>query len=369
MNLSAVRQIFEENFSLRGEIGAAVSVWRHGEEILSLAHGTQSKQGAEWTQKTLVPVYSATKALSAATLLLALDRQGLSANTKVTDIWTRFPVASATFADLLSHRCGLAALDRPADLFDHSAVVAAIEAQPPQNLASKHGYHPRTFGTLVEQPVRLLTGVSLGEYFRRELAQPLDLDFFIGLPASEHHRVATLYPGKAGQGSFDSGFYKAFSSPGSLTQRAFSSPQGLRSIQEMNQTRAWAAGFPALGGIGSASALAKFYQAAAGFIDSPLTPSVRSALATRLVQGSDQVLHQPTSFSAGCQLDPLDSAGRKLRRLYGASPQGFGHPGAGGSHAFVDPDTAISFAYTMNQMQLSVMPGPRAMLLIDALYS
>ena len=103
--------------------------------------------------------------------------------------------------------------------------------------------------------------------------------------------------------------------------------------------------------------------------DSPLTPAVRHALATRLVEGDDLVLLKPTAFSAGCQLDPTDPLGAKQRHLYGPAQGAFGHPGAGGSHAFADPEHGLSFAYTMNQMELSVMPGIRATNLIAALYA
>jgi CubicO group peptidase (beta-lactamase class C family) len=137
----------------------------------------------------------------------------------------------------------------------------------------------------------------------------------------------------------------------------------------MNDSKAWAAGLPAMGGVGTASALAKFYQAAIGAIDSPLNENVKRALATVRVSGDDRVLIQPTAFSCGCQLDPLDAAGRKSRELYGPSVHAFGHPGAGGSHALGDPESGVSFAYVMNQMELSVMPGPKSIGLVKALFS
>jgi CubicO group peptidase (beta-lactamase class C family) len=136
----------------------------------------------------------------------------------------------------------------------------------------------------------------------------------------------------------------------------------------MNDPKAWRAGFPASGGVGTASALGRFYQAAIGAIESPLSDAVRKALATRRVEGDDQVLIQPTAFSAGCQLDPLGEDGTKERALYGPDAEAFGHPGAGGSHAFGDPELGLSFAYTMNQMELNVMPGRRSTTLVDALF-
>jgi len=367
--LGEVVECFERNFRERGELGASVSVWWNGVEILSEAQGWREKTKARpWTPDTLVPVYSATKGPAAATLLMALELRGLSPKTPVREVWPAFPV-EASFARLLSHQCGLAALDRRASVWDHEEVVAAVEAQEPAWLPGEgHGYHPRMFGVLVDEPVRRLTGQSLGAYFREILGDPLGLDFWIGLPESEHGRVATLYPGKADKSDLEEGFYREFHRDGSLVRRAFSSPRGLHSVQDMNDPKAWSAGFPALGGVGTASALAKFYQAAIGALASPLSPAVRSALATLQIQGEDRILLRETAFTCGCQQDPVDESGAKKRRLYGPSPEAFGHPGAGGSHAFGDPATGISFAYVMNQMELSVFPGPKSLDLVEALF-
>jgi CubicO group peptidase (beta-lactamase class C family) len=367
--LGEVVECFERNFRERGELGASVSVWWNGVEILSEAEGWRDKAKARpWTADTLVPVYSATKGPAAATLLMALESRGLGPTTPVREVWPRFPV-EANFAQLLSHQCGLAALDRRASVWDHDEVVAAIEVQEPAWLPGEgHGYHPRMFGALVDEPVRRLTGKPLGAYFREVLADPLGLDFWIGLPEAEHGRVATLYPGKADKSDLEEGFYREFHREGSLVRRAFSSPRGLHSVQEMNDPKAWSAGFPAMGGIGTASALAKFYQAAIGALASPLSPVVRAALATLQVQGEDRILLRETAFTCGCQQDPVDESGAKKRLLYGPSPEAFGHPGAGGSHAFGDPATGISFAYVMNQMELSVFPGPKSLDLVAALF-
>lgn len=368
--LGELLAVFEENFRERGELGASVSVWWRGEEVFSHGEGwCEREKTRPWTADTPVPVYSATKGPAAATLLLALDERGLGSETPVREVWPAFPLAEAVFGELLSHQCGLAALDRRASVWDHAEVVRAIEAQTPAWCPGEgHGYHPRTFGPLVGECVRRLTGAALGDVWRDRIAAPLGLEFWIGLPESEWPRVARLYPGKASAEDLQDGFYREFHTEGSLTRRAFSSPRGLHSVQEMNDPKAWAAGFPAMGGVGTASALAKFYQAAIGAIDSPLSARVRGALAGRRVQGEDRILIQPTAFSCGCQLDPLDGAGGKLRQLHGPSVGAFGHPGAGGSHAFGDPDEGVSFAYVMNQMELSVLPGPKSARMVAALF-
>lgn len=368
--LDAVLAVFERNFRERGEVGASLSVWRNGEELLAEGRGWCDRgRSRAWTRETLVPVYSATKGPAAATLLVALARHGLDERTPVREVWPGFPVASARFSELLSHQCGLAALERRADVRNHAETVAAIEAQPPEwHLGDGHGYHPRTFGALVDEPVRRLTGRTLGTFWQESIADPLGLEFWIGLPQREWSRVATLLPGKADQAALAQGFYREFSREGTLTRRAFTSPWGLHAVQEMNDPEAWAAGLPAMGGVGTASALGKFYQAAIGAIVSPLDAAVRRALATLQTSGPDRVLLKPTAFTCGCQQDPLDESGRKLGALYGSSPEAFGHPGAGGSHAFGDPGTGVSFAYVMNQMELSVTPGLRCTEMVAALF-
>ncbi|OYV04472.1 MAG: esterase, partial [Verrucomicrobiales bacterium VVV1] len=345
--LERVAQEFERNFRDHAELGASVSIWWNGVEVLSLGQGWSEREKVRpWTEKTLVPVYSATKGPAAAALLLALHQRGLGLQTPVCDVWPTFPVPAATFAQLLSHQCGLAALDQRASIWNHEEVIAAIESQSPAwPLGEGHGYHPRMFGALVDEPVRRLTGQTLGKFFQHEIAAPMSLEFWIGLPETMHPRVATLYPGKADKSDLEQGFYKEFHREHSLTRRAFFSPRGVHAVQEMNTPSAWSAGFPAMGGIGTASALAMFYQAAIGMIESPLPPEVRAALATLQSQSEDRVLLRETAFTCGCQMDPLDDTGLKKRRLYGPSPAAFGHPGAGGSHGFGDPETGLSFAY------------------------
>ncbi|MFZ9936034.1 MAG: serine hydrolase domain-containing protein [Luteolibacter sp.] len=369
--MGRVFEVFERNFRDRGELGASISIWWDGSEVLSEGYGWCERERQRlWTPQTLVPVYSATKVPAAAALLLALASRGLNEQTPVREVWPSFPLPEARFSHLLSHQCGLAALDRRVDVFDHAAVVGAIEAQEPAwSLGDGHGYHPRVFGALVDEPVRRLTGITLGAYWREKIAVPLQLDFWIGLPETEWTRVARLYPGKAGTDDLIDGFYKQLTTSGTYTRRAFSSPHGLHAIHEMNEPRAWAASLPALGGVGTASALAKFYQAAIGAIESPLTPHIRQALATPISAAHDRVLLRPTVFTCGAQMDPLDGNGRKIRQIYGNSKLAFGHPGAGGGHAMGDPATGISFAYTMNQMNLSVMPGLKCQDMIDALFS
>lgn len=369
--LAAVARVFERNFYEEKELGASVSIYWRGQQVFSMADGFADREKTQaWTEQTLAPVYSATKAAAAATLLHVLEMRGMSEKNLVREVWPAFPIAAASFAHLLSHQCGLAALDQGSSVWDHASVIAAIEAQVPAWLPGdgRHGYHPRTFGFLVDECVRRIAGKPLGEVWAQQIAGPMGWDFWIGLPESEWSRVASLVPGRAEKGDTEQGFYKEFMTAGTMTRRAFLSPSGLHAVQEMNDSKAWAAGFPAMGGLASAKGLAEFYQAAIGAIESPLSPAIQSALGELQVQGPDLVLLQQTAFTCGCQKDPVNAAGKKMRQLYGPHLSAFGHPGAGGCHAFGDPDDGISFAYVMNQMALSVMPGARSTAMVEALY-
>ena len=369
VNIRELEKAFQKNFDERNELGASVSVWSRGEEVLSLHQGwCEREQERSWTENTLVPFYSTTKGLAVSTLLLLMHEQGFTPATKVTEIWPEFPVKEGSLALLLSHQLGLAALDEKVDAWNYDAVIGAIERQKPNwSLGEGHGYHPRTFGFILEELVRRISGKTLSEMWREKIAEPLGLEAWIGLPESEFNRVATLYPGRQNKADLESSFYRELNTADSLVKRAFSSPSGLHSVREMNEPRAWQSGFPAMGGVGSAKAVAKFYQAACGGIEF-FPEAVRGWMQGILCSGHDLVLQAPTAFSCGFHLDPLDNVGRKERHHYGISKRGFGHPGAGGSHSFGDPDSKISFCYLMNQMELSPLPGAKSLDMIRAIY-
>jgi CubicO group peptidase (beta-lactamase class C family) len=376
VNLPELKRIFEKNFADRGELGASVSVWKRGQEIVSLNRGwCEREQERPWTTETLVPFYSCTKGLAAATLLMILEEHGLTPDDKVSTVWADFPIKEGSFGQLMSHQLGLAALDTEASTWDHDEVIAAVEKQQAnwpledevRHGDGGHGYHPRVLGFIQDEIVRRLTGKTLGQMWRQKIAEPLGLEAWIGLPESEFGRVARLYPGKQSQADVDSQFYKQLNTPDSLVKRAFASPRGMQSVREMNEPRAWQAGFPAMGGVGTASAVAKFYQAACGAIDF-FSPQVREWMECARTSGDDKILCAPTAFSCGFQLDPLDGFGRKTRHHYGLSRRAFGHPGAGGSLAFGDPENGLSFCYVMNQMELCSLPRDKCLDLVKAIY-
>lgn len=381
--LAAATRWFEENFSTRGELGASVSVWHQGREVLSLAHGSCDRQGARpWTRDTLVPVFSSTKAPAALCCLLALHEARLPLDCPVAEVWPEFVgggKGGMHFAHLLSHTAGLCALDERVPVHNYEAVVEALETQVPLwEPGTRQGYHARTFGFLMDEIVRRVTGAdSLGQYFHDTLAAPLGLDFWIGLPETEWPRVSPVYPGKISIANADQPFLKAWNTSGTLTQRAFSSPFGIASISEYNQPGFWSAGIASMGGVGSARGLGKLYAMLAqggAWEGRQLVPAeVLAHLSRTLSQEDDSVLLTPVAFAAGVMQDPVeddpDTGPRKLRQHYGPSLQAFGHPGAGGSLAFADPGHGLAFAYVMNQMEAGAMPGDKVLGLIERLHA
>ena len=376
MDVDRIEKLFMENFARFGEIGASLSIWRDGREVVSLANGWRDRQRSEpWTARTPVLVWSATKGPAAACALHAMQERGLTLATPVAAVWPEFGQhgkQDITLAQALSHQSGVPLLDRAVSVFDHAAVAGAIAAQEPHwTPGSAHGYGPRLHGFLVDEIVRRISGQTLGEYWMKAFAEPLGLDFWIGVPREMADSVAPIFPAKAAPPR--DRFYTAFVTPGSFTLRAFRSPEGLHSVASVNTPGARCASLPGFGGIGTTRGLAKFYAmlAAGGSLEGRTYFQAEALdwMKTALVQGDDRVLLTDTAFSAGFMLDPVSADGKKPRPLFGPSRSAFGHPGAGGSHAFADPENGIAFAYVMNQMEPGVFPGPKCLRLVEALFS
>jgi len=365
--------LFQENFEKFGELGAAVSVWQNGKPVTDLCGGfCDAGREKPWTADTVVLVWSATKGLGSACVLHALQQQKIELSHRVAEFWPEFAQSDKdeiTIEQLLSHQGGLCALDQRVDVLDYDAVIHALETQAPLwPPGTAHGYHARTFGFLTEELMRRVTGKTLPEYWQENFARPLELDFWIGLPEKENSRVATIYAAKVGKAPEPAKFYHDLLTPGTLARKTFTSPYGLNAISNMNDPNIRAQPIVSFGGIGSASALAKFYSMLAngGELNGQrfFPQEAIEWMTTTLSDGIDRVFQIPTAFSAGFMKDSRDAA----RKLFGASARSFGHPGAGGSHAFADPENKIAFAYVMNQMEQSVLPTEKSLRLVDAIY-
>lgn len=379
---TAITEWFEENFRTRGELGASVSIWQNGVEVLSLAQGYCDRQSTRpWDARTLAPVFSSTKAPAAVCCLMALEEAGLPLDCAVSEVWPEFVGAgkgAMQFAHLLSHTSGLCALDERVPIFNYEAVVEALERQTPLwEPGTRQGYHARTFGFLMDEIVRRITGVdSLGVYFRETFGEPMDLDFWIGLPEEHWGRVSPVYPGKISIANSDQPFLKAYNAGGTLTQRTFTSPFGLNAVSEFNTPALWSPGFASMGGVGSAHGLGKFYAmlAQGGTWNGSrlVSESIVRQLSHTLSEEEDSVLLTPIAFGAGVMKDPLNPDprydGAKLRQHYGQSMSAFGHPGAGGSLSLADPENGIALAYVMNQMEVGALPGAKVLGMVERLY-
>jgi CubicO group peptidase (beta-lactamase class C family) len=368
-----LQPLFQENFQKFGELGAAVSVWQNGKPILDLYGGfCDARREKPWTADTLVLVWSATKGIGSACLLHVLQEHNIDINQRVAEVWPEFAQAGKekiTLAQLLSHQAGLCALDRRVDVIDYDAVIQALEAQQPLwPPGTAHGYHVRTFGFLLDELVRRIARKALSDYWQEVFARPLNLDLWIGLPEIENPRVATIYAAKSGKPPEPKQFYVDLATPGTLARKAFTSPHGLHVISAMNNLAIRAQPIVSFGGIGSATSLAKFYSMLAngGKFDGQTFFSERTIawMTATLVDDLDRVFQIPTAFSAGFMKDSRKAA----RRIFGPSPNAFGHPGAGGSHAFADPENKISFAYVMNRMEQKVLPNEKSLRFVDAIY-
>ncbi len=365
--------LFQENFEKSGELGAAVSVWQNGKPVLDLCGGFRdARREQPWTDDTLVLIWSATKGIGSACLLHVLQEHKIDIDRRVGEFWPEFAQAgkeTITLAQLLSHQAGLAALDSDVEILDYDAVIDALEKQQPNwTPGMAHGYHARTFGFLLDELVRRISGMRIGEYWRRVFSDPLDLDLWIGLPEKENARMATTVPPKAGKIPEPQQFYRDVAKSGTFAHKVFTSPRGLNAVSEMNKPENRAESIVSLGGIGNANSLAKFYAMLAnkGRMEDRqfFSEETLSWMQTALTDGIDRVFQIPTAFSAGFMKDSKKSE----RKRFGRSRSCFGHPGAGGSNAFADPENGIAFAYVMNQMEPSVLPNEKSLRLVEAIY-
>jgi CubicO group peptidase (beta-lactamase class C family) len=371
--LQRLKPLFQENFETFGELGAAVSVWQNGKPIIDLCGGFRdARRENSWTSDTLVLVWSATKGIGSACVLHVLQEHNINLDRRVAEFWPEFSQGSKeriTLAQLLSHQAGLCALDQRVDVLDYDAVIRALEAQKPLwPPGAAHGYHARTFGFLLDEVVRRIAGKPLSEYWQENFARPLNLDFWIGLPKKQNSRVATMYAARSGKPPEPKQFYANLVRSGTLARKTFTSPYGLNAISQMNSVEIRQQPIVSFGGIGTASALAKFYSMLAngGKADGRtfFSGETLERMKTTLSDGVDRVFQIPTAFSAGLMKDSRETT----RRIFGPSRTSFGHPGAGGSHAFADPENKIAFAYVMNQMEQSLLPNEKSLRLVDAIY-
>ncbi|MEV4870236.1 serine hydrolase domain-containing protein [Streptomyces syringium] len=379
-----VRDAFAGNFARRGERGAAVVVYRAGRKVVDLWGGAKNADGPSdgpsgeaagepWTRDTAQVVRSATKGVAAAVPLLLHQRGLVDLDAPVGTYWPEFKAAGKErllVRHLLSHRAGLPVLDTPltpAEAIDGVSGPRALAAQAPAwEPGTAHGYHAQTYSWLLGELVRRVTGRSIGRWVAEEIAGPLGLDLWIGLPDAERGRVGRIAdiappaePATPGLRMRPKrSVSDAYSDPGSLTRRAFGAidPQA-----DENDPAYRAAELPASAGIATADALARFYASLIGEVDGArrlFAPATLTLARTEESAGPDKVLVVGTRFGLGYMLH-----GPACPLL---APGSFGHPGRGGSLAFADPESDTAFGYVTNGMQKNVTADPRAQALVRA---
>ena len=369
----AVRDAFAHNFEAHGEVGAAVCVYRDGVPVVDLWGGAADPEsGRPWQRDTLAIVFSTTKGVTAACIARLVERGALDVDAPIARYWPEFAAngkAEIRVADVMSHRAGLAEVEGRftlEEVCEGTAVVEALAKQAPQwPPGTAHGYHVRSYGWLLGEVVRRVTGLRFGAVLAREIAAPLGLasDLFVGLPAAQDARVARLLPAPEPADPKERELRARFLGPDTRLGRALSGPSHLFEYGEMWNTRLLrAAEMPSSNGIATARALARVYAAQVGPVDGArlLAPATVERFRAVQVDGPDLVILVPTRFGLGFALPPM---------LSPECPEGcFGHPGAGGSLAFADPQNRIGFGYAMNQMQMGLTADARAGGLVRALY-
>ena len=376
----AVRQEFERNFEKRRELGAAVAAYVEGEKVVDLWGGVRdARDDSPWQRDTLVILYSTSKGLAAMTLALAHSRGWLDYDARVTDIWPEFGQhgkEDVTIRQLLAHEAGLPVIDEPLDadlLQDFDALADAIARQKPAwKPGTRHGYHGVSLGWYMGELVRRVDPQhrTLGRFFREEIAGPLGLDIHFGiedLPRERLARIERVNPVRllAETRHLPGGMAVGMANPRSITYKTFANPR-LGSAANLDRAEYRRIEFPAGGALGNARDVARAYSSLSPNRDGIGLSKETIEELTRFPipppKGwRDEVLKADTAFSLGFAR-PLPD------QRFGVSQRSFGHPGAGGSFAFWDPERDVAFAYVMNRMGMHLRDDPREKSLRDALY-
>ena len=358
---AGVSEAFEENFTERGDIGAAVAVTLDGEPVVDLWAGHADAAGTRaWERDTIANVYSTGKGMLSLGLHMLADRGLVDIEAPVASYWPEFAQAGkegVTVRHVLGHRSGVVGARRllPKEAcYDWQTMTTALaEAEPWWEPGTRHGYHVWSYGWIVGEIVRRVSGRTPGAFVREEIVDPLGLDFFIGTPASEHGRIADIVPPSR----------NPLPEPDVTSMLAMAHNNPPWTFEDAN-TRAWReAEIPAGNGHADARGLARAYGALAlgGELDGLRLLSEDAIEAARTLQseGTDATIGVENRYALGFQL-PSPALGDPRPET------AFGHSGVGGSQAFADPGVGLGFAYVMNRIR---GPGDvRARSLVEAAY-
>jgi len=359
-----VRAAFESNFRERNEVGASVCVTLAGEPVVDLWAGAAGPDGSPWREDTIVNVYSTTKTMASLCLLMLADRGKIEWNAPVARYWPGFErngKEGVLVRHVMSHSAGLSGFDPPVtaeDLYDWESIAEHVAAQEPWwTPGTQSGYHAVTQGVLQGEIVRQVTGMSLGTFFRQEIAEPLGADFHIGLDPVHDPRVGELIPPKLdlSQGAGRVG--------GDLSQRTLESCQ--MNAREPQKSAWRRAEIPAAGGIGNARSVGRIHSALAcgGEVDGVrlLSPAGVETIFEEQTNGPDLVLGVPVRFGMGFGL-------KSSAFPIGPNERVCFWGGWGGSLAVIDADAELTVSYVMNRMEANLMGELRGGVLVMAAY-
>lgn len=377
-----VREEFERNLAERGEVGASVCVTVDGETVVDLWGGVADPEtNTPWNDDTVCVVWSSTKGAVALCAHMLVSRGQLALDAPVVDYWPEFAKHGKdiiTVRQLLSHQAGLAALSDPlpeGGLTDWDLVVDLLAKQEPLWApGTRNGYHALTFGHLVGELVRRTDGRSIGTFFKEEVAQPLELDFWIGLPEDIEPRVAPIIAADLPQDPAELPLFyqQALADPTSIAGLVLLNSGGLMTPGAINTREIHAAEIPAANGVANARALAGMYRplALGGVLDgfrlldeATLLEAARVAVAT----STDAVILAPTRFGLGFGKS-VDNLTDGIENSVIWSEDAFGHTGAGGSFGVADPRARMSMGYAMNRQGGGLGMNDRGQALADAVY-
>lgn len=369
---TAVADAFRANFAERKETGASVCITHQGRPVVDLWGGTADlKTGRAWERDTVSIVFSCTKGATALCAHILTEQGKLALHDEVEKLWPAFAQggkAGTTLANMLGHTSPVPHFNAPLQTgayANYDYMIDRVETETAWwEPGSRQGYHGVSFAWTVGNMVRLAAGQKLGAFFAEHVAGPLALDFHIGLPESEEHRVAPMIASDPAEADFNSKFLQAvIGKPGSLSH-LFVTNNGRA---DFNSRAIHAADIGSANGITNARGLAGMYAPLAAGGGGLLKPETverigRASACTHM----DATLLQPMRFGLGFMLSTDNRAAGGHSVILGE--RGFGHVGMGGSIGFADPGHGLSFGYSMNRMGTGILLNERGQSLVDAAY-
>jgi len=370
---SAVRDVFRENFT-RGELGAACAVLVDGQVVVDIWGGwADDARTRAWTADTIVNAYSVGKPLVALEVLQLVASGDLELDVPVTRWWPELLAGQqgATVRQALCHQAGVPAVRRQlsnSDLWEWDAMARAIaETEPWWRPGTRHVYHTNTYGFLVGELARRVTGQTPGEWLRQRIAVPLDADVAWGVSANDLSRCADVAwrGGLAPIGDIDWATLRSRPDEEAMIGLGYFNPPGLSGMGVVNTPQWRFAQVPSTNLHATARGVARVYAALTGGGrlggTAVLDGDVLAEAVTVQSEGWCPVLERDVSFGLGFQPTRPD-------RSFGPDPGSFGHFGTGGALGFADPGARLAFGYVLNAVRPR-WQNERNRALVDAVYA